>query len=483
MLVGTGGSVGTVLLSLCTALVAVCTFIGLFKLWQIRTSQSIVRRRPALLITQCLAFLVYLIFKVVLELTAGDISVGDKQLLTVILLEVHIVACYTFIVRAMLLVYDLYRNDVANKFFEISKNDSLLKSNEGTFWVLRNRKWFKEAVQRKVIAAGLLILMLVAFPIIAFANSLNQSILEGAILFVVSISVVGIVVFTIAREKMEAFGIKSELFQTCVALVFTEIFMIINSTEVSFNLKNSIDQPMGNFPFYFYLYVFIPTTFVIFIVPFQAWKFSQQFPVRHHQLDQDISQSHSQSQSVSQLSGITNPTPRLFESVLRNPKGFQLFKQHVIKELSVENLLFWKDVENLKAGFVTAQQVYETYIQTDAPIQITLAHNIKSKIDQLFVSRFDESISRDATVSELQRPLTIGENKFTQIKEDYGSLASEPSPSVASLVGVLTGDIERDRTIALEKAQQKIFSLMMKDSFTRFRKTPEFRSLCEDQIL
>ena len=77
--------------------------------------------------------------------------------------------------------------------------------------------------------------------------------------------------------------------------------------------------------------------------------------------------------------------PMSFENILADPVNLKYFKQFCIQEMSVENLLFWLEVEDYRTieapeyqQFV-GKKIFRKYIQEDAPMGIAVsARNRKS---------------------------------------------------------------------------------------------------------
>ncbi|RGB36296.1 hypothetical protein C1646_697504 [Rhizophagus diaphanus] len=86
-----------------------------------------------------------------------------------------------------------------------------------------------------------------------------------------------------------------------------------------------------------------------------------------------------------------------FQAVLSNTLAINYFQKFAIKEYSVENLLFWLDVELFAAGnscdiednyfeeqqtaAIHARYIYYTYIYSDAPLQVNISDEIRRDIN------------------------------------------------------------------------------------------------------
>ncbi|CAG8797819.1 14716_t:CDS:2, partial [Racocetra fulgida] len=102
-----------------------------------------------------------------------------------------------------------------------------------------------------------------------------------------------------------------------------------------------------------------------------------------------------------------------FRSILSNLLALNYFQKFSIREFSVENLLFWLDIELFAAGtcdiednyfedqqsvIIHAKYIYLTYIGSNAPLQVNLSDEIRKDItwpleDDCIVERnmFDEA--------------------------------------------------------------------------------------------
>jgi len=97
------------------------------------------------------------------------------------------------------------------------------------------------------------------------------------------------------------------------------------------------------------------------------------------------------------------PNPSLderFQSVLHNKITLNMFYTFCLKEYSVENLLFWLDVEifqtvNKDQYELYAKYIYYNYIDEKAPLQINITEEIKSEI------KIDDADYSDSKVLEI----------------------------------------------------------------------------------
>ncbi len=118
--------------------------------------------------------------------------------------------------------------------------------------------------------------------------------------------------------------------------------------------------------------------------------------------------------SASQIQNETQVLETRFQSVLSNKLALDYFQKFAIKEFSVENLLFWLDVELFAAGIscdiednyfeeretavIHARYIYLTYINSNAPLQVNLSDDIRKDVtwpiddeDNVERNMFDEA--------------------------------------------------------------------------------------------
>eukprot|EP00474_Spongospora_subterranea_P001871 CRZ02329.1 hypothetical protein [Spongospora subterranea] len=104
-----------------------------------------------------------------------------------------------------------------------------------------------------------------------------------------------------------------------------------------------------------------------------------------------------------QASATNDTKQHELERFLRTEKGFAAFKAHLMKEFSVENLLFWSDVQKFKASCTgdsqmtsstlqIANDIYHKYLAEEAPLEVNLPSElIKQFRQEIFVLSLDGS--------------------------------------------------------------------------------------------
>jgi hypothetical protein len=124
--------------------------------------------------------------------------------------------------------------------------------------------------------------------------------------------------------------------------------------------------------------------------------------------------------------------------VVDTPELLAAFEEFLKSELSVENILFIKDLRNFKKGLISALDVYNMYLKPGS----FLCVNVSSKTRNKLVARFELKPGAEVTTRN--------------------SLI-EPSALSSDLI--------------FEAAEEEVMALMKNDSFVRFRMTEEYRKL------
>jgi len=153
---------------------------------------------------------------------------------------------------------------------------------------------------------------------------------------------------------------------------------------------------------------------------------------------------------------------RTLSGLLSDPDGFTSFKLFLSKEFSVENILFWKEVEEfrLKKSKTPdpadlrgdAQNIYGKYIIRGAPFEVNLPSNI---------------------VADLQ----------SRLRDEFAGPGREVSASNVALVSVNASKTEdgigENTPTIFDAAQGNIFALMESDSYQRYAASPEYAQLTQ----
>jgi len=152
------------------------------------------------------------------------------------------------------------------------------------------------------------------------------------------------------------------------------------------------------------------------------------------------------------------------QGVLSDRSGLSSFKKFLTKEFSVENILFYEEIEEYrkkkKEGgddlelIGEAQRIYAKYIIIDSPFQVNLPDAIVKELE----SKLKDIFSNAGKLPEALAPISF--NRLPQ---------AEPSALLPA---------QRETPTIFDKAQENIFKLMSTDSFPRFFRSEEYAKLC-----
>jgi len=160
--------------------------------------------------------------------------------------------------------------------------------------------------------------------------------------------------------------------------------------------------------------------------------------------------------------------------VLSTPTGVDSFKKFLTKEFSVENILFYLEVEDFRKAtreaidggrkdnqdsltnlMGLAQRVHAKYIMVDSPFQINLPDIVVDQLKADLRTEFKPGVDR--------KPLL---ERASSVAKDDGD----------------DGDSYGVRTppTLFDAAQKNIFNLMSTDSLPRYFRSDLYKSLVED---
>jgi hypothetical protein len=155
-----------------------------------------------------------------------------------------------------------------------------------------------------------------------------------------------------------------------------------------------------------------------------------------------------------------------FHLIMAEEEGQKLFADFLKKELSVENILFYLDVERYRNGELEKEELYETYIADSAPLCV----NISAKNRKYLVSTLGAKADPKNATRSLKLAM-IGTFSF-KAKEPE---AKVPEPPMPLLEGA-------EALTIFDDAFEEIRNLMIRDSFSRFRTTPEFKDFLANRL-
>jgi hypothetical protein len=133
---------------------------------------------------------------------------------------------------------------------------------------------------------------------------------------------------------------------------------------------------------------------------------------------------------------------RVLEMILENDSAFRSLENFLLKELSIENLLFVRAVQNLQSMTLsqddvmsTARQIYLKFISSYADLEVNISGECRASLESAFNNT---------------PPGEGGKDQGLEIK---------------------------NMTEALEKSKKEVMHLISNDSLRRFCRTDEFRTL------
>jgi hypothetical protein len=150
-------------------------------------------------------------------------------------------------------------------------------------------------------------------------------------------------------------------------------------------------------------------------------------------------------------------------AILASPSGFENFKKFLTSEFSVENLLFWAEIEkyrktkeelqkdnNWTAIKEEAENIYHKYVTQEATYQVNLP--------DVIVKHLHANMKTDLREENLVSPPREEKNKTHRASTVAGTTASQVFvPTVFDL------------------AQHSVFGLMESDSFARYKASDIYR--------
>jgi len=164
------------------------------------------------------------------------------------------------------------------------------------------------------------------------------------------------------------------------------------------------------------------------------------------------------------------------QGLLSHKAGVASFKKFLTKEFSVENILFYEEIEEYrnKIGkgademelIGEAQRLYAKYIIVDSPFQVNLPDHIVRDLENKLKDIF-------AMAGAGMEVMTTsgGKKSISSPPEDRGH---HRQPSEALLPH------QRDTPTIFDRAQENIFKLMSTDSFPRYQRSEEYRRFVEE---
>jgi len=239
------------------------------------------------------------------------------------------------------------------------------------------------------------------------------------------------------RQVVDGFKIKEELKVTgVIAIVIVIPWILFNSVVKTIN--NEV------FPF---------STFFLILGVSAAFCVSTLWPLYRSYFAPPNIEASDVPEDLTTLQGL-----------LSHKAGIASFKKFLTKEFSVENILFFEEIEEYrkkkKEGgdemelIGEAQRIYAKYIIVDSPFQVNLPDNIVKDVE----SKLKDIFSNNA-------------GKIPESPTNY-SLQRHLSDAISLLPN------HQDTPTIFDKAQENIFKLMSTDSFPRYFRSDEYTKLC-----
>jgi hypothetical protein len=308
--------------------------------------------------------------------------------------------------RGFLLYVHYHIGVQAKDYVQNLEND---KSHKG--WILKHRTWFHHGLFSVTKLAALISAILLALP--GWVHMLRAPIekshapfwtIECRSLGVEQLNIVGALLGSISiaslfglfclRNVQDNYFIKLELKIKTAAFIFFSCFIYFIITPAVYN---NIGRPM------FIVFTLEPF-YGVPSVAFMAMGFIVILYERRQKQVDSKSRSRSRGSSFNgagltvrgrSTSEITSQNKisyiKVLEMVLENDNAVQLLENFLLKELSVENLLFVRAVQNLeKEGRSTeesiklGQQIYEKFISSDADLEVNISSICRSSLESAF---------------------------------------------------------------------------------------------------
>jgi len=161
--------------------------------------------------------------------------------------------------------------------------------------------------------------------------------------------------------------------------------------------------------------------------------------------------------------------------ILSTQTGTDSFKKFLTKEFSVENILFYLEVEDFRKAtkdaidsgrkddgdalthlMGLAQRVHAKYIMVDSPFQINLPDNIVDQLRSDLTTEFKPGVERKPL---MDRPNSRSDEETGDTGDSYG-IRTPPT--------------------LFDAAQKNIFNLMSTDSLPRYFRSDLYKSLVDE---
>jgi hypothetical protein len=351
------------------------------------------------------------------------------------------------------------------------------KVTRGSFF-LSHRKWFATSFLWKVFLVCVavewfvldLLQVLIEPQIVNVLRSdtlclaaMNRSAIIEVTVVLVEVLLLIAVCFKV-RNVHENFGIRDELYRSSAAFIFIAVFLTVNVATDN-EAENTFATSFG-VRCYNLIGNILPSMFIVYESLFRPWRasFIQGVP----------------EEIVESIADLKNPSSKeLYENfieMLHDPRGYDVFAEFLEAEFSIENLLFWRDVQTFKDGSpgsrIEAGDIYHIYIDLNSPLCTNIAGHIRLNIKKnLNIAAAEKKIAEAASE---QPAIAIPSASAIAARPSVLARVGNATPRSSDLKepSVITPSVPKD---LFDEAVTEILMLMYRDSFCRFRFLPKYK--------
>lgn len=465
----------------CLGVVVPVFLVSTVWFWVRRGLQPIKSRRPGLVVFTDAVLLLFVVF------VCAQRIIGDDYPCYLNLWSGFVGAillCNAYLVRCWLLYYDYRLTQARVRHY---RDDGL----DPESFPVRYRAWSDLGyISRRLLVVSVLLLA----PALVITLSRQNDIVDGTgddcdkgwadAVIAVYVCIYVVIFSSLAwrlRQVVDGFFIKEELrISGIVALLAVGPWLLFNT------LFESANEDI--FPF---------STAVVVVAVAAAFTTSTIWP-----LYRSIYHPAAAAQNLDVPERIDN-----LRGLLSYPQGYESFKKFLATEFSVENLLFYSEVEYYR-GLVAelppsspdlvkaAHQIYSKYTAASAPFEVNLPGATASKLKADMKEMFQVSAR---TLPVMDEEAARASNEDIPMKA-IGARSSVPDglnrPSAASRAGAKPssassaaggGDDQEEANALLydpptifDAASREIYHLMETDSYQRYVLTPQYRELLQE---
>eukprot|EP00475_Leptophrys_vorax_P004551 TRINITY_DN12729_c0_g1_i1.p1 TRINITY_DN12729_c0_g1~~TRINITY_DN12729_c0_g1_i1.p1 ORF type:complete len:491 (-),score=87.44 TRINITY_DN12729_c0_g1_i1:370-1842(-) len=214
----------------------------------------------------------------------------------------------------------------------------------------------------------------------------------GAVVGFCAFVTAAILVWGHKKKIKERLGIRQEIFVCLLAMTIAFVMLVINAASGN-TAPVTFHRIFGFRGFQLFEFV-LPALIMVCYSFIVTVKKTYDFTRRPKMLKRAASSNGSSAEILKES----------FMQLLQSDKGFQLFQDFLKSELSVENLLFWRDVQRFKAMAIEADAIFETYIPFHAPLCINISASVRKEL-QICFQGDEEHLNLMATVSRADMDL------------------------------------------------------------------------------